>query len=239
MRRIWGGLVSAGLAVMVAGAGAVAQDGSAGTSPLLYPAPGPLPAGTYESRSLGPRIVFTVPADTWNASEDAPGAGFTLVRPLPGMRAGISTAPFDGEVYPDPCQPGTDHIAASAAALLEWVAASEGVRSAGAPEPVVVGGQPGLLLDLETVPPAGCGGMPVSWTIPVYGSFYMVPDEHARLIALDVDGKVLVIAIEAREGDWESFLSEAMEVVDSMDLRSDGPLGSPSPVPTGGPSPAT
>jgi hypothetical protein len=75
------------------------------------------------------------------------------------------------------------------------------------------------------------------WALPIDegGEFVQVADQQARFIAVDVEGEVIVIAIESFPGvPFGGLLEASLELVDTMRITpaaaaDAGPLVSPSP----------
>lgn len=194
---------------------------------MSLPETGDVPAGTYVSDSLGPTITFTV-GEGLVTTGDTPEVGFDLIRQYDAP-AGLSVIGFGGEYFADACDPESETVrtpVVSAEAFMDFLTARDGVIVDDGPSPTTVGGFDGSLVDLHTELPDACGAEPpewiLLWTIPVYGDFHFADDETARVIALDVDGQVVVIVIEAYPGaDYEEFLAEATAIVASMEIRTD------------------
>ncbi len=89
------------------------------------------------------------------------------------------------------------------------------------------------------------------WALPIAegGEFVQVADQQSRFLALDVDGDVIVIAIESFPGvPFGGLLQASLDVVDSMRIEpgeyvppepsASPPVPAPSPAPSPLPSPS-
>lgn len=181
---------------------------------------GPIAPGTYTSNTTGALITFTVPDEEWLGQPDTPEVGFALFRDDFGAFTGISVVTFMGEVFADSCNSTGEHatIEASASAFMAWLAETDGITPGEVSE-TTVGGQPALVMDLTSTLPGECPDEPWLWlwVVPVFGDFHLVDGETARFWAIDVGEATIIIAAEADTGaDWDAFLTEATEIIDSM-----------------------
>jgi hypothetical protein len=141
-----------------------------------------------------------------------------------GQAAALTVTAFIGRAYEDPCDPLTlGDIDRTAAAFIELLAGNRYLE-VGEPRGAQVDGTAGLEVDL-TVPTPGEGACPTEqpwlwlWAPSDTVDFHLDDGEQARVIALDRDGRAIVIVAEAFPGvDYDPFLETAMSVVGSMTL---------------------
>jgi hypothetical protein len=208
------------LAVLVAAAPGHAAAQETGAEP--FPEPGTeLRAGRYSSSVVGPRIDLRV-GEGWLVGPSGDGPIFTLeLRDEPGTV--LSVTRFDGDVFLDSCDPSSmTTVEASVPRLLEVIAGNP-YLNASVPRPVEVDGFAGVSLDVATPAYEECG-LPwlLIWALPIGdgGEFVQVADQQSRFILLDVDGDVIVVAIESFPGvPFGGLLEASLEVVDSMRLE--------------------
>ena len=232
-RRLVAGTALAAVTMLALPAVGSAQD--AESEPL--PEPGTaLAAGRYMSRAVGPTIDFRVD-DGWLVGPAASGPIFTLERSdQPGTV--LSVTRFDGDVFLDSCDSTSlSQVEASVPRLLEIIAGNPYLNP-GPPAAADVDGYEGLWMDVATPAYDECD-LPwlLIWALPIEegGEFVQVADQQSRFIALDVDGDVIVIAIESFPGvPFGGLLEASLELVDSMritpgELVPAEPVASPSP----------
>jgi hypothetical protein len=213
---------------------AVAQD----ARPL--PEPGmELAAGRYVSDVVGPTIEFSVD-DGWRVISSGTGPIFTLEQALePG--AVLSVTRFDGAVFLDSCDPTSlSEVEASVPRLLAVIAGNPFLNP-GADGSIEVDGYVGHWLDVATPAYTECQDWLLIWALPIAegGEFVQMPDQQSRFIALDVEGDVIVIAIESLPGvPFGSLLEDSLELVASMTLEP-GELAAASASPGPSAPPAT
>jgi hypothetical protein len=215
-------------------ASAVGQEAAA--EPL--PEPGTeLPAGRYESSVVGPRIEFRVD-DGWLVGPSGDGPIFTLERSdQPGTV--LSVTRFDGDVFLDSCDPSSLTVVEATVPRLMEVIGGNPYLNPGPPATAEVDGFLGLWMDVATPAYEECD-LPflLLWALPIEegGEFVQVADQQSRFISLDVDGDVIVIAIESFPGvPFGGLLEASLELVDSMRIEPGEyvpPAPSPSPSPT-------
>ena len=98
---------------------------------------------------------------------------------------------------------------------------------AGEPSPASVGGVSGTQLDV-TVPsvpkdypeacPAPCvPGWPVSGPAT---AFDFLAGRKVRIAVVDVEGDIVIVSAEAAENEFEGFLPEAQQVLDTVEWRT-------------------
>lgn len=210
--------VLAGALTLLAPLAVGAQDAAA--EPL--PEPGTeLPAGRYTSSVVGPRIEFRVD-DGWLVGPSGDGPIFTLERAeQPGTV--LSVTRFDGDVFLDSCDPSSlTSVEATVPRLLEVIGGNPYLNP-GPPAPLEVDGFGGLWMDAATPAYDECD-LPflLIWALPMAegGEFVQVADQQSRFLALDVDGDVIVIAVESFPGvPFGGLLEASLDVVDSMRIE--------------------
>ena len=213
----------------------VAQDAAA--DPLPEPGTELVP-GRYVSDLVGPAIDFRVD-DGWIVGASGSGPIFTLeYLPTPGTV--VSVTRFDGETFLDSCDPTSMSLVEATVPRLTEIIAGNLFLNAGPVDVAEVGGHTGLWLDVG-VPrydPSECApSYPhvLIWAIPVGnrgGEFVQVADQQSRFLVLDVDGDVIVIAIESIPGvPFGGFLEASMELVETMNIEP-GEYIPPTPAPT-------
>jgi hypothetical protein len=188
------------------------------------PEPGTeLPAGRYVSDLVGPSIDFRVD-DGWIVGPSGGGPIFTLERrDEPGTV--LSVTRFDGDVFLDSCDPSSlTTVEASVPRLIEVIGGNP-YLNAGTPAEADVDSFQGAALDVATPAYAECD-LPwlLIWALPIGdgGEFVQVADQQSRFIALDVEGDVIVIAIESFPGvPFGGLLEASLELVDSMRIEPD------------------
>jgi hypothetical protein len=197
------------------------------------PAPGTaLEPGRYASDAVGPRIAFSVD-EGWLAGPAGPGPIFTLVRAdEPGTVVSITR--FDGDVFVDSCDPTSLSTVEVSVPRLMSIIAGNPYLNPGSIMPIEVDGREGLALDVATPAYTECRlQWLLLWALPVAegGEFVQVADQQTRFIALDVEGVVVVVAIESLPGvPFGGLLEAATELVESMRLEPE-PEASAEPTP--------
>ena len=195
-----------------------------------------LAPGRYVSSVVGPSIDFRV-EDGWLVGPSGNGPIFTLERAdQPGTV--LSFTRFDGDVFLDSCDSTSlSRVDASVARLIEIIAGNPYLNP-GPPEVIEVDGWQGLSMDVATPAFEECDlGLLLIWALPIEegGEFVQVADQQSRFLALDVEGEVVVIAIESFPGvPFGGLLEASLELVESMritpaDLAEPDPVASPSP----------
>jgi hypothetical protein len=194
---------------------ALAQDAVADALPEAGTV---LEPGRYSSDFVGPTIEFSADED-WLVGPSGDGPIFTLeYADAPGSV--VSVTRFDGETFLDSCDPTSMTVVEPSVSRLAEIIAGDPYLNPGTPEIVDVDGFAGLSLDIGVPAYTECA-LPyvLVWAIPVGegGEFVQVANQQSRFIILDVDGDVIVIAIESFPGvPFGSFLEASMELVDSM-----------------------
>jgi hypothetical protein len=196
----------------------IAQEAAA--EPL--PEPGTeLPAGRYVSSAVGPRIEFRVEAG-WLVGPSGDGPIFTLERAdQPGTV--LSVTRFDGDVFLDSCDPSSLTVVEATVPRLMEVIGGNPYLNPGPPTAADVDGFLGLWMDVATPAYEECD-LPflLIWALPIAegGEFVQVADQQSRFIVLDVDGDVIVIAIESFPGvPFGGLLEASLELIDSMRIE--------------------
>ena len=227
------GLVMALLMLPVA---TVAQDAAADE----LPAPGTLlEPGRYRSSAAGPSIEFRV-EEGWISTGPTDGPVFTLGRAgQPGTV--LTVTRFDGVAFVESCDPTSmTDVDVSVSRLIEIIAGNPFLNPA-PPELADIDGNLGLRLDVATPELEDCA-LPylLLWALPMQdGEFVQVAGQQSRFIVVDVDGDVIVIAIESLPGvPFGSLLDASMQIVDSMRITP-ADDEAPSPHPAGSEPPAS
>ena len=222
---------------------AAAQD----AAPDPLPAPGTiLEPGRYVSRAVGPVIDFRAEAG-WIVGPSGGGPIFMLeYLQTPGTF--LSVTRFDGETFLDSCDPTSMSLLEANVPRLAEIIAGNPYLNAGPPEVIAIDGHDGLWFDVgvPAYAPTECSlASLLLWAIPVGagGEFVQVADQQSRFILLDVDGDVIVIAIESFPGvPFGGLLEASMELVETMDIAPGEyippPATTPEPSPVASPSPA-
>lgn len=231
-----GALVIGGLllGLLVVPISAVAQDSRAEELP---PAGTILEPGRYRSSAVGPSIEFRV-EEGWIAAGPAQGPIFTLERIDPAGTV-LSVTRFDGAAFVESCDPTSiTDVEISVPRLIEIVSGNPYLNPAPA-QVIEVDGYQGLSLDVATPQFEECA-LPylLLWALSMAdGEFVQVAGQQSRFIALDIEGDVLVIAIESFPGvPFGSLLDASMELVESMRIEP-GTFVPPSPSPALMPEP--
>jgi len=210
-----------------------------------------LESGRYVSDLVGPEIEFRASED-WIVGPSGDGPIFTLeYTGAPGSV--LSFTRFDGETFLDSCDPTSMTIVEPGVPRLAEIVAGNPYLNAAVPSLVEVDGFSGLSLDIGVPAYAECA-LPyvLIWAIPVGagGEFVQMANQQSRFLILDVDGDVIVIAIEAFPGvPFGGFLEAASELVESVRITpgpyippepaaSEEPGADVSPEPTERPSPS-
>jgi hypothetical protein len=167
-----------------------------------------------------------VPEGRFASQGDIPEAGFDLIR-ASGAPSAMTVLAFSGEYFADACDPeaGVATTEATADAFMAFLTDRDGIVVDEPPKPVTVAGYDGLVVDLHTELPEPCASNEPPWTwlwtMPVFGDFHFIDDERARVIALDVEGQVLVIVIESYpDANHDDFLEDALSIVESMEIEA-------------------
>jgi hypothetical protein len=128
--------------------------------------------------------------------------------------------------------------------LAEIIAGNPYVNP-GPPAAIVVDGYPGLWLDAAIPAYTECN-LPwlLLWALPIGegGEFVQVADQQSRFVILDIEGDVIVVAIESFPGvPFGGLLEASMDIVESMRIEPGEyvpPETPPSPTPTAAPASA-
>ena len=211
-------ILAAGLALLLTPVVVVAQDADA----EALPEPGSvLEPGRYTSSAVGPTIGFRAD-EGWMVGPGATGPIFTLERAdQPGTV--LSVTRFDGDAYVDSCdETSLTSVESSVPRLIEIIAGNPYLNP-GPAAIVDVDGFTGLSMDVATPAYDECARpWLLIWALPIEegGEFVQVPDQQSRFIVVDVDGDVIVIAIESFPGvPFGGLLESSLELVDSMRIE--------------------
>ena len=200
----------------------------------VLPVPGTeLEPGRYASDALGPTIEFRL-EDGWRVGvgSDAPIFTLELVE-QPGTV--VTVTRFDGEAFVDSCDPTSLTQVEPTVQRLTEIIAGNPFLVAGPPEAVDVDGYGGISLDVATPVVEACSlSLLLVWALPMEdGEFVQVPGQQSRFIIVDVEGEVVVIAIESFPGvPFGGLLEAAMDLVASMRIEPSEPLTEATPAPT-------
>jgi hypothetical protein len=214
----WRALALTAVATLVMPVAAFAQGAEA--EPL--PEPGTaLEPGRYVSSAVGPSIAFRAEAG-WIVGPSGNGSIFTLERAeQPGTV--LSVTRFDGDVFLDSCDPSSLTVVEATVPRLLEVIGGNPYLNPGPPAQTAVDGYEGLWMDVATPAYEECD-LPwlLLWALPMAegGEFVQVADQQSRFIVLDVDGDVIVVAIESFPGvPFGGLLEASLELVDSMRIE--------------------
>jgi hypothetical protein len=209
-------LIIAG-ALLLPGA-AAAQDAAA--DPL--PEPGTiLEPGRYTSSIVGPAIDFRVD-EGWIVGPSGDGPIFTLeFVEAPGTV--LSFTRFDGEAFLDSCDPTSMTVVEPSVHRLAEIIGGNPYLNPGVPHIVEVDGYSGLSLDIGVPAYTECA-LPylLVWALPMAGGgeFVQMADQQSRFVLLDVDGDVIVVAIESFPGvPFAGLLEASLELVETMRIE--------------------
>jgi hypothetical protein len=206
---------------------AVAQDASADPLPEQG---SELASGRYVSHAVGPSVEFKVD-DGWVVGASPPGPIFALERrDQPGTVMTITR--FDGEVFVDSCDSTSMTSVDVDVSWLAEILAGNPYLNAGPAVQVDVDGNPGLSLDVAVPAYTECA-LPflLLWALPIGegGEFVQVADQQSRFVIFDVEGDVVVVAIESFPGvPFGGLLDASMELIDSIRIEP-GTYVPPSP----------
>lgn len=234
MDRVLRSLALAITGIMLLGAApALGQESpsepDAGTEPLaLSPEGGPPVPGRYTDSSLGIDLGFTL-GDEWVYGSSAAGFGVDLS--LEGDGAPLFTiSEINRALFERPCQAEGDEtyweefadIEIDPETVIGHFAENPYIQTEG-PTPVVVDGIEGLQLDASVALGRRC----VNPDLPLWSSFYgegetdyytftLADGFDARIIALEVDDKTVMIVMEAGGDSYDDLLDAAQPVVESL-----------------------
>jgi hypothetical protein len=184
---------------------------------------GPLPAGEYETEVFEPAFSFRV-GEGWDVPfPDLPDVVVLGVEGTQGASSvGFSTPK---EVF-DPSKPA-EQVAVPAPETVDgWVAwfREHPSLDTGDPVPASVGGVEGTRFDMvvSSAPedyPEACGepcvpGYPVSDPATAFDFF---PGDKERIVILEVGGEPVLVNAAAPEDEFEAFLPEAQQVLDTVE----------------------
>lgn len=197
-----------------------------------------LEPGRYVSDFVGPDIEFEAD-DDWIVGPSGSGPIFTLEY-IGAAGSVLSFTRFDGETFLDSCDPTSMTIVEPSVPRLAEILAGNPYLNAGVPSVVEVDGFSGLQLDIGVPTYVECR-LPyvLVWAIPVGegGEFVQMANQQSRFVILDVEGDVIIAAIEAFPGvPFGGFLDAAMELLDSVRIAP-GAYIPPEPEMTASPQP--
>ena len=194
-----------------------------------------LEPGRYVTSAVGPSIEFRA-GEGWLVNQGPDGGPiFTLERTDPPGQV-LTVTRFDGEAFVDSCDPTSLTTVDPGVQRLIEIVAGNPFLSAGPSAPIEVSGYQGLSLDVATPMAQVCPRpLLLLWALPVQdGEFVQVPGQQSRFIVLDVEGDIIVIAIESFPGvPFGGLLERSMDLVESM--RIEPGEAEPSPGETASP----
>jgi class 3 adenylate cyclase len=186
--------------------------------------------GRYRLEEFRPTTEFEVFDDSWMATEELPD-GFTI-----GREDGIITGGIVQVVYSGACHDApTETIDQDPKSLVDWLQANPALVTTD-PRSANLGSWSGLTIDLESAGPQDCA-VPADFPealqerlrTAVYlfyfgdNTFWLGPNEKARLIVVDVDGRpVTVLAGGYAAADFEAFMEDAQPILDSFRFTASG-----------------
>ena len=199
-----------------------------------------LDSGRYTSDFVGPDIEFSAGED-WLVGPSGDGPIFTLEY-IGAPGSVLSFTRFDGETFLDSCDPSSMTIVEPTVARLAEIVAGNPYLNPGVPQLADVDGFTGLSLDVGVPAYAECA-LPyvLIWAIPVGegGEFVQMANQQSRFLFLDVEGDVIVIAIETFPGvPFGGFLDAASELIETVRITPGEyvpPEPTPEPEPTAEP----
>lgn len=206
-----------------------------------------LEPGRYTSDFVGPSIEFEAD-DEWLVGPSGDGPIFTLEY-IGAPGSVLSFTRFDGETFLDSCDPSSMTIVEPSVTRLAEIIAGNPYLNPGAPSVAEIDGYSGLQLDIGVPAYAECA-LPyvLVWAIPVGdgGEFVQMANQQSRFLVLDVEGDVIVIAIETFPGvPFGGFLDAATELVETIRItpgeyipRVPDASDAPEPDETSSPAPA-
>ena len=177
-----------------------------------------LDSGRYASDFVGPTIEFEAD-EAWIVGPSGDGPIFTLEY-IGAPGSVMSFTRFDGETFLDSCDPTSMTIVQPSVTRLAEIIAGNPYLNPGRPVVTEVDGFAGLQLDIGVPAYEECR-LPyvLIWAIPVGegGEFVQMANQQSRFVVLDVEGDVIVIAIETFPGvPFGGFLDAASELVESV-----------------------
>jgi hypothetical protein len=197
-------------------AAAVAQDSA--PDPLPREVGTALQPGRYVSDVVGPTIDFRV-GEGWLVGLAGAGPIFTLERADPPGGV-LSVTRFDGEAFVDSCDPTSMTLVEPGVMRLVEILAGNPYLNPAPPDVLEVDGFRGLSLDLGVPAYTECPRpFVLLWALPIEGGgeFVQVANQQSRFVVLDVDGDVIVVAIETFPGvPFGRFLDESMALLETM-----------------------
>lgn len=233
-----GALTLALALAMVPASGTLAQETAAEPLPDILGTQ--LEPGRYASSAVGPTIDFRV-ADGWLVGPSGGGPIFTLERTDPPGTV-VSVTRFDGETFLDSCDPTSMAVVEPSVERLAEIIAGNPFLNAAPPAAIEVDGFSGVQLDVGVPAYTECPrAFVLIWAVPIGegGEFVQVANQQSRFVILDVDGDVIVIAVESFPGvPFGSLLDASMDLIESMRIEPGeymAPTPTPEPTPTSDP----
>ncbi len=230
IRRLPVTIVLALVALLAISALSIAQDSTADELPDAGAA---LLPGRYVVSAVGPTIEFRV-GDGWQVGPVVDGPIVILERTdVPG--AVLTITRFEGDVFIDSCDPSSlTTVEATVARLVEVIGGNPRLNAA-PPSPADVDDRLGITLDVATPAIGDCAVRDLLlWIVPAMekGEFVQVANQQSRFIMVDVDGDIVVIAIETFPGvPFGSMLDASMDLVGSMRFEAATSVATPEPTP--------
>ena len=188
--------------------------------------PRPLPAeegqalrpGEYSSGEFKPSFSFEVPKG-WSTSELIPPDTFSLS--TQGETKGMGFTMFIKEIY----KPGTQKVVKAPDDMVGWFEHHPYLKTS-APEGVTVGGVEGKQIDVTLEAPedyygqCGSGDCMDMWMLSTGEALWFVEEAKVRLVILeDVEGNTVIIDIGSSPAEFNEFMPEAQNVLDSIKWR--------------------
>ena len=206
-----------------------------GQAPRATPQPsGPvaLPPGTYSSQAFQPRVSVTLPAGWWISTDSA---DYFAVQPVVTDQAGVhifsSPRPASqSATCPEAPEPSIGTLDLELAA---WIKSRPGFTTS-QQRPVTINGHRGVEIDVSiadtwTQSCPFANGLPaVPLFVGATGSYRWVVagSERLRLDLLDVDGRTVVVDVDAFDGSlMDALVAQAGPIVQSLTFAS--PSASP------------
>ena len=190
---------------------------------LDHPCFGLLEPGTHHSEHFAPGFEFTVPAGWVNFTQT--GGFFDL---------GTVDAPGDNirfQARPRPTKPNGSPVSGSFAtpsAIATWLASNEALTTS-PPAPVMVGGLPGVTLDLMVHPtatehPTSCEVQTCVMVLkgqdeaPTWQwDLWIASSERIRLYLLETEEDMIAIAVDSLDGTtFDALTTAAEEILESV-----------------------
>lgn len=206
-----------------------------GQRPSSTPAPtGPvaLAPGTYRSQAFQPPVSVTLPAGWWISTDSA---DYFAVQPVATDQAGVHI--FSGPLpasqaasCPEAPEPSIGTLDVQVAA---WIRSRPGFVTS-PQRPVTIDGHRGLELDVS-IAASWTQSCPFANGLPAVPLFIGATDsyrwvvagsERLRLDLLDVDGRTVVVDVDAFDGSlMDALVAQAQPIVQSLTFAAPGASG--------------